>query len=134
MTTYKSNRDRIMREIRRGAYRNVQAAVNVWHSALMDLMRGTRSGRVYFVPGTRQPYTASAPGEPPAIRTGELRSSYRPVAEENRRGAVGRLGTPLPRGLWLELGTRRMAPRPHLRPAGETALPRIRAHLSKRVL
>lgn len=36
----------------------------------------SRTGRQYYKPGTRTLYTASAPGEPPAIREGLLRDSF----------------------------------------------------------
>lgn len=55
----------------------------------------------------------SAPGEPPHKQTGHLRRS---VANEIE-GSVGRVGTNLKYGRWLELGTARMAARPWLRRA-----------------
>ena len=67
------------------------AALELRNSA-PTVLRGERSGRRYKVPGTyrRQRaktdgkmkngryYTASAPGEPPAIRTGTFRNSWQP--------------------------------------------------------
>ncbi len=41
-----------------------------------NLMQGTRSGRTYRIPGTTITYTASKPGEFPALRTGALSRSY----------------------------------------------------------
>lgn len=52
----------------------------------------------------------SKPGEPPAKQTGHLRRS---VAYEVL-GQVGRVGTAIWYGLWLELGTKRIKPRPWL--------------------
>ena len=40
-----------------------------------------RSGKVYRKPASNKTYTASAPGEPPALRTGDLRRSFRPLAK-----------------------------------------------------
>ena len=40
------------------------------------VLRGRRSGRRYRVPNTRRYYTASAPGEVPAVRTGQFRNSW----------------------------------------------------------
>ena len=70
-------------------------AANELRNAAMMVLRGQRSGRRYKVPGTyrRQRdksdgkmkngryYTASAPGEPPAVRTGVFRLSWRPTAK-----------------------------------------------------
>jgi hypothetical protein len=62
----------------------------------------------------KQKVTASAPGEAPAVQTGRLYGSIEVIK-----------GQPLSRLIWardkkahlLELGTRKMAPRPFLRPA-----------------
>ena len=40
------------------------------------VLRGQRSGRRYRVPGTKTYYTASAPGEVPAQRTGQFRAKW----------------------------------------------------------
>jgi len=43
------------------------------------VLDGKRSGRFYYIPGGfGRKYQASAPGEPPARRTGRLRRSWRP--------------------------------------------------------
>ncbi len=55
----------------------------------------------------------SAPGDPPHVQTGRLRGS---IAHE-RDGLVGRVGTNVIYGRFLELGTGRMAARPWLRRA-----------------
>lgn len=79
--------------------RTYRASNELRNSALM-VLRGTRSGRVYKVPGTHgkrlskatkgmlddyehklrggRLYRASAPGEPPAMRTGTFRNSWQP--------------------------------------------------------
>ena len=40
------------------------------------VLRGRRNGRRYRVPNTRRHYTASAPGEVPAVRTGQFRQQW----------------------------------------------------------
>jgi len=62
----------------------------------------------------------SAPGEPPHKQTGRLRAS---VTHEVDKGEMtARVGTNVKYGLYLELGTSKMAPRPWLRRAlAETA-------------
>ena len=59
----------------------------------------------------------SAPGEPPARVTGELLDSVAYEVLETEKGLSVTVGTAAPYALALEYGTRRMAPRPFLRPA-----------------
>ena len=72
-------------------------------------------------------YRASAPGEAPAQRLGDLRQSIRiqPRIEPGRIQA--RVGSLLEYAVYLEYGTETMQPRPHLRIAYERARPRIDA-------
>jgi len=125
--------------------RSFLAANELRNSALL-VLRGQRSGRRYKVPGTykRQRdkvsgkmkggryYTASAPGEPPAVRTGIFRLSWQPKAyvvygsyisriESEARTEDGRYSL----GEMLEDGTSRMAPRPYQDKILERAEPRI---------
>ena len=108
--------DHIKQEMERRSY----LAANELRNASLLVLRGQRSGRRYRVPGTKRYYTASAPGQPPAVRTGIFRMSWQPsahvvfgqyisrieseVTTENGRYNLGEL---------LEKGTRKMAPRPH---------------------
>lgn len=55
---------------------------------IKQTLTGQRSGRTYRVPGTRRQYTASAPGEPPAVRTGRLRSVIRIEVDKDKMEAV----------------------------------------------
>ena len=48
------------------AYQAAQAL----KKAELQVLRGQGGGRRYRVPGTGASYTASAPGQPPAVRTG----------------------------------------------------------------
>lgn len=59
----------------------------------------------------------SKPGEPPHKQHNHLRPSvtWQMVRSLAGRGPSGRVGTKLPYGRWLELGTRTMAARPWLR-------------------
>ena len=122
---------------------------NELRTASNHVLSGQRHGRRYKVPGTyrRQRdsatgkmrngryYTASAPGEPPAVRTGIFRLGWkqRSYAEdlvggqcnvhgviENDQKANGRL-----LGDILENGTRRMAPRPYKQRVIDRAMPRV---------
>jgi HK97 gp10 family phage protein len=75
-------------------------------------------------PGTGRTYrrasvvhVASAPGKPPAVDTGRLRASYTWRTGVDARGPYVEIGTNVLYAPFLEFGTRRMAARPHLRPA-----------------
>ncbi len=58
-------------------------------------------------------HRASKPGDPPAADTGALKRSA--FVERIRTGA--RVGVAMLYAAWLEFGTRKIAPRPFLRPA-----------------
>ena len=61
----------------------------------------------------------SQPGEPPGVDTGRLRNSITHEIEEALWDIIGRVGTNVEYGKWLELGTKDMSPRPYLRRAIE---------------
>lgn len=78
---------------------------------------GAKSGRIYRRPGGGS-YQASAPGQPPAIRTGELlRSISQPQVSRSGRFLVGTLTIGADYAGFLERGTGRMAARPFIGPA-----------------
>lgn len=112
-------------------------AANELRNASQLVLRGQRSGRRYRVPGTRRHYTASAPGEPPAVRTGAFRASWQPkqkvnvgtynqvsvtsYIESRQRTDNGKYNL----GSILENGSGRMAPRPYKEKIQEKAKPKI---------
>lgn len=125
--------------------RSYRAANELRNSALL-VLRGQRTGRRYKVPGTyrrqRDPvtgqmkngryYTASAPGEPPAVRTGIFRLSWQPEAHVVYGSYISRIASDVRTddgnhllGEVLEKGTARMAPRPHHDRILEDAEPKI---------
>jgi phage gpG-like protein len=89
-------------------------------------LTGQRTGRIYRVAGTKQKYTASHPGEPPAVRTGRLRNGIRFVMVSRGTQVQGVIGTSLDYAPFLEFGTRRMLPRRFLGPTFERE--RLRLH------
>ena len=128
--------------------RGVRTA-NELRTASNHVLRGERHGRRYKVPGTyrrqKDPvtgkmrsgryYTASAPGEPPAVRTGVFRMGWkqRSWAEDlgggecNVRGAIEndqKAGRYL-LGALLEEGTKRMKPRPYKQRIIDRAMPKV---------
>lgn len=106
----------IKQEMERRSY----LAANELRNASQLVLRGQRSGRRYRVPGTKRHYTASAPGEPPAVRTGAFRLSWQPTARVVFGSYISRIESDLRTdngrytlGEILEDGTSRMAPRPY---------------------
>ena len=120
----------IKHEMERRSY----LAANELRNASQLVLRGQRHGRRYKVPGTyrRQRdkvdgkmkngryYTASAPGEPPAVRTGAFRMSWQPTARVVFGSYISRIESDIKTdngrytlGEILEEGTVRMAPRPY---------------------
>lgn len=83
-----------------------------------------RAKTLASTPGAGRTYTrgrvthrASAPGDPPAVDTGQLRASITHQLGTDSAGLFALVGSNLRKALWLELGTSRMAARPFLRPA-----------------
>jgi HK97 gp10 family phage protein len=68
----------------------------------------------------------SAPGAPPYKQTGLLRASVTHELSEGYLAVTARVGTNLPYGKYLELGTRKMAARPWLRRALLESMPELR--------
>ena len=77
------------------------------------------TGRVYRRRGIT--HQASSPGQPPAPDTGLLRASVGHKAGQDGSGMYEDIGSGQNVAVWTELGTRRMAPRPWLRPALDAA-------------
>lgn len=131
--------------------RGVRAS-NELRNASQLILRGGRGGRQYNVPGTGsvrynkrkktasisyKKYTASAPGEPPAVRTGAFRMSWQPKTEITEMGSSLMVRSRVEStqrtdngryllGQILEEGTSRMAPRPHQEKIQQKALPAIK--------
>ena len=121
--------EEITYQVKSRAYR----ASNELRNSALDVLSNERkrSGKVYRKPFTRKAtYTASAPGEPPALRSGDLRRSWRQRTASERTGkdltVRPAITTDVKYAPWLEEGTDRIAPRPFEKPIIEHAMPRIR--------
>lgn len=136
MTTPKKASERLkiavddtVKKVNREAASRGMRAVNAIRNAELEVLRGKRSGRVYRKPHTKSHYTASAPGEPPARRTGDLRLNWNGTVESSSTGSGLRVTAVLESqerySTYLENGTRRMAPRPFKQPISEKAMPEI---------
>ena len=120
--------DSVKKVNKEAASRGVRA-VNAIRNAELEVLRGKRSGRVYRKPHSKARYTASAPGEPPARRTGNLRLNWNGTVESSSTGSGIKVSAVLESqerySTYLENGTRRMAPRPFKQPISEKAMPEI---------
>lgn len=121
--------DDTVKKVNREAASRGMRAVNAIRNAELEVLRGKRSGRVYRKPHTKSHYTASAPGEPPARRTDNLRLNWNGTVESSSTGSGLRVTAVLESqerySTYLENGTRRMAPRPFKQPISEKAMPEI---------
>lgn len=121
--------DDTVKKVNREAASRGMRAVNAIRNAELEVLSGKRSGRVYRKPHTKSHYTASAPGEPPARRTGNLRLNWNGTVESSSAGSGLRVTAVLESqerySTYLENGTRRMAPRPFKQPISEKAMPEI---------
>lgn len=126
----------VQKEVSQRAYR----ASNELRNAELYVLRGQRSGKKYRVPGTRRKYTAPAPGESPAVRTGVFRLSWGTHVHVEKNGAHFRAVSAIESkeraggrrlGEMLENGTGRIAPRPYKQKVIDRALPKIKAIYQK---
>lgn len=97
---YISNIGKYIDKLTKTKKRNLLAASEFARNELIKKLSGYRSGQTYLVPGTNTTYTASAPGEAPASRTGQLKGSIEYTVGKDK----ARIGTPLEYGMELELG------------------------------
>lgn len=117
----------IGQEMKSRAARGSRALKN----AELQVLRGQRSGKVYKRAFKNSYYTASAPGEPPAPRSGGkgLQGSFRPVASSTG-GALSvkvAIETDKHYAGYLEHGTSKMAARPYVEKIKQKAEPEIKS-------
>lgn len=112
--------------------RSVRAA-NVLKKYSNKVLSNTagRSGKLYRKPHTANAtYRASAPGEPPALRTGDLRRSWRPLpyAEmvAGEKQYTPGIHTDVKYAPMLENGTAKIAPRPFQDEIKQQAWPEVK--------
>lgn len=124
--------EQIVENIKQEMERRSYLAANELRNSALEVLRGQRSGRRYRAPSTKKHYTASAPGEPPAVRTGVFRLSWQPTASKVFGSYISRIESDARTdngrhnlGEILENGTSRMAPRPYEDRILEKAEPNI---------
>lgn len=124
----------VVKAIEDTASQRMLEAVNIVRNQALETLSGSRTGRTYKVPGTSRTYTASAPGEPPAQASGELRGSVKVAVVTEGKKLIGLAGSDSKHAAPLEFGTRSIAPRPWLRISFEKALPKVKEILSRKWL
>lgn len=117
-------------EINRKVVSRGVRAVNAIRNAELEVLKGQRSGRVYRKPHSRATYTASAPGEPPARRTGNLRMHWNGQvksegASDGGVAIIAELESQESYAGYLENGTSKMEARPFTEKIKEQARPEI---------
>ena len=126
----------VQKEVSQRTYR----ASNELRSASLYVLRGNRSGKTYLVPGTQKHYRASAPGEPPAVRTGAFRLSWGTHVHVEKNGTHFRAAAAIESkeragsrllGEILENGTEKMEPRPYKQAVITRALPKVKSIYQK---
>lgn len=95
------------------------AALKIENHAKRAILRGPKTGRLYRG-SKKKMHRASAPGEAPATDTGRLASSiyHRMIGAD-----AAEVSTDVDYAGYLEFGTRKMAPRPYLKPALDAVAP-----------
>jgi len=106
----------------------LNAACDVGRNQVVKNISGSRSGRTYKVPGTQVTYTASAPGEYPAVRLGQLKGSIK----SSVKGDTGYVGTDVEYALALEKKPPSKGGREFMRPSLNQARPGMLVQLGKR--
>jgi len=148
---FKDNTKNCLNAIGEDLLKNMTAAVELVKLNTLEMLSHQGMGRQYKVPGVKaygkwdyenmgtskrragytRTYTASAPGEPPAQVTGDLKKSVMTNIVIEKDTIIGEVGSGLSYnskgeggvgvdyGAMLEYGTMKMLPRPWLRPSFE---------------
>ena len=125
----------VIKSIEDAAAKRMSEATQAVHKTVVEeTLSGDRSGRTYKVPGTQRTYIASAPGEPPATATAELRQSIKTEVKGEGKKVVGMVGTDKIQGLMTEFGTVNMEARPWLRISFEKSMDKVKSIFGRKWL
>lgn len=116
-------------EINHAARSRAMRGTNYLRNAALVVLGQNGSGRVYGR------HVASAPGQPPAPDTGNLRRNWRQLPVAVAPNGMGKHGIRIKLAIrsdvfyqqFLEKGTRKMQPRPHMQRIKDKARPQIAA-------
>ena len=147
MSGAKFNHEEILDTMRAGLREGMNASIVGSSRLIRGMLSKPGLGRIYKVAKgkkngrnkrSRGYHRASLPGQPPAINTNRLRSSWGvetvgttkegfAFVYEDGRAVVLKFGSNVPYASMLEFGTRRMKPRPYIKPT----LPSIASRASR---
>jgi HK97 gp10 family phage protein len=125
--------DRISAKLQQEIKEKLLEAMLVLEAEIKGLMKkGGRTASGFLTEGEKPGKVgsfASKPGEPPRVQFDRLRGgiTHEPLTTATMVLPVGRVGTNVEYGKYLELGTKNMAPRPFMRPGIKKAKPKIAA-------
>ena len=115
-----------VQEINAAAISRSTRALQIMRDVALKVLGQDGSGRVY-----RNGHVASAPGQPPAPDTGSLRRNWQQMKLVSGNGGgvriIMRMKSMMFYQQFLEFGTRKMAPRPHVDKIQNQAKPKIAA-------
>ena len=130
---FKKVHQKVLQTVEQQAKSRTVRAANVIKKASNKILSnaGGRSGKVYRKPATKSAtYTASAPGEPPALRSGNLRRSWRPLPYSEMVGPdkvfTPGIQTDVVYSPMLQDGTKKMAARPFEDKVKQEAWPEVK--------
>lgn len=102
-------------------------AANALRNAELTVLRGQGSGKVYKRPFSKGSYRASAPGSPPAVRSGDLRRKWKTQIHGGVGGVTPAIVSDTKYAPYLDEGTSKMAPRPFKERVIENAKPKVKS-------
>ena len=113
--------DKQLQDIVRGTAQNVRS------HAIRSIQRGPKTGDLYEKTNPTRTHRASGPGEAPATDTGRLANSI----TASIAGKSAEVRAEVDYAVYLEFGTRTIAPRPFMIPALEQERPKWEARLQR---
>lgn len=111
---FSSNMEQVRTQINNMCVEKVTGATIHLQNQVKKTLTGSRSGKQYKIPHTSRKYTASKPGEAPAVRIGDLLNSIKYNIKRSQSEVLGAVGSDLKKAIWLETGTSNIEARPFL--------------------
>ena len=93
----------------------MESATRMVMNDVIQSINNKGKGRIYYRKGI--PHQASAPGDPPATDTGELKRNIAMSVTKRGRTLIGKVFSGMEYSVHLEFGTSKMEKRPFMGPA-----------------